>query len=96
MEIKTTAGDLSNFGRPLAIGWSFGPCSTSTRYDNNTAHLERCCLRPGKHILTCYNHNQPEGWKNGLILEVQNNEYCDDFMAYRARRQIMVPGKLCI
>ena len=74
------------------IDWMLGPCSRAQNYvDDYTVYVERCCIAPGIHTLTCVNKAKGEGWKNGYI-EIQGHRYCDDFMSYRAMRKVEILG----
>ena len=76
------------------IYWTLGTCSTSLKYRNDMQIQEKdCCLPAGNHTLTCYNTQQPHGWKKGFIV-INGNRYCDDFIAYKAMRRIMINGNI--
>ena len=79
-----------------AIEWQFGPCSSSDAalangYLSRNVYIERCCIPPGVNVLTCRNKLLSEGWKEGAI-EIQGHQYCNDFMAFKAMRQVNVKG----
>ena len=80
--------DTGNF-----LQWNLGTCSSTenTQYEQNTMYLERCCTEPGKKVLTCRNKHNPDGWKEGFI-EIQGHRYCDDFVAFKGMRQVMIEG----
>ena len=61
-------------------------------YTSNTIYVERCCLAPGLHTLTCYNEKGPYGWGNGSI-EILGQRYCDDFVGFKAMRRVPILGK---
>ena len=54
-------------------------------------HIERCCLTPGRHVLTCQNEDRPYGWGNASV-EIQGQRYCDDFFGSMARRIVVIKG----
>ena len=70
--------------------WSLGSCdSIGIKYSKHTKYLERCCLQPGEHILTCINRRNPYGWDSGYI-EIQGHRFCDDFMSHRMIQKIHI------
>ena len=75
------------------VRWTLGDCSSMNveMYENKGSFAQRCCLTPGRHILTCENSNLEMGWKNAKIL-IDGHSYCDDFLAYKAMRVITVTG----
>ena len=60
-------------------------------YENKGRFAQRCCLTPGKHVLTCENSDMVKGWRNAQIL-IDGHGYCDDFLTYKAMRVITVTG----
>ena len=77
------------------MGSCRGPSKEFTRnanYTSNTTYVERCCLTPGMHILTCLNEKGPYGWGNGSI-EILGQRYCDDFIGFKAMRRVPIFGK---
>ena len=73
------------------LHWIFGPCSKSREYANDNTYIEKCCVRPGNHTLTCLNTKQPYGWKKGTI-EINGHEYCGDFIGFKAMRRVTIKG----
>ena len=73
------------------ISWKFGKCSSSGKYTDYMMYMHRCCLEPGKYILSCINTEQPHGWKNGYI-EIEGFRYCNDFMSYKKMHLINIIG----
>ena len=73
------------------ISWKFGKCSSSGKYTDYMMYMHRCCLEPGKYILSCINTEQPHGWKKGYI-EIEDGRYCDDFMSYKEMQLITITG----
>jgi len=70
--------------------WSLGACdSTEIAYENLQKYVQRCCLEPGQHTLTCINNRTPYGWGDGYI-EIQGHRYCDDFMSYRLIQTVTI------
>ena len=70
--------------------WSLGGCNSSLDYTKSSKYVERCCLLPGWHTLSCHNVN-PEGWP-AMRIEILGHPYCDDFFEKTARRRIIVDG----
>ena len=54
-------------------------------------YTQRCCLKPGKHTLTCYTTDESLGWE-GAKITIDGHIFCDDFITYRAMREIIVTG----
>ena len=73
--------------------WDLGVCKGSNNYVSNSTYVkhERCCLKPGQHILTCHNEKGPYGWGRSSI-QVQGQQYCDDFVGFKAQRSILIHG----
>ena len=82
-----------------------GPCSSAYFYARRmhndigmTFYTERCCVIPGKHILSCigspYKEHDNRGWNAiaGAFLEIQGHKYCDDTITYNAMQMIDVVG----
>ena len=54
------------------LKWSIGPCSSGkykSRWDGTILNTDRCCLAPGKHVLTCKS-NDEYIWRQGYV-EIQ-------------------------
>ena len=76
--------------------WRLGNCeSNGTEYQDFEMYLQRCCLKPGRHALTCKNNRNPYGWDEGYI-EFLGHRYCDDFMSYTMMQMINVNGMISI
>ena len=73
------------------INWELGPCTNAQEYDDYSHYIQRCCLKPGHYTLSCYNTEKPDGWKNGY-LELQNRQFCHDFMSFKAMQRVQVKG----
>ena len=74
-----------------SVNWKFGHCNNARQYDDYREYIQRCCLNPGKHTLTCINNDKPDGWKNSR-LSIQGVDFCHDFMSFKVFRQITVEG----
>ena len=75
----------------VSLKWKLGHCHNARQYNDYREYLQRCCLIPGKHVLTCINNDGPEGWKNSR-LTFQGVDFCHDFMSFKVYRQITVEG----
>ena len=80
------------------LEWQIGPCYNNgtwyldkniENYKKFEKYIERCCITPGQHTLTCINKQKPFGWGMGYI-EIQGHRYCDDFMSYRLMQKITI------
>ena len=71
------------------IGWEFGHCSNSTKYEDFMMYVEKCCISPGNHTLTCYADKQPDGWKQGYI-EILDHRYCDNFIGFKTMNRVEI------
>ena len=77
--------------------WKLGACTSLNSIDSGTTYhhpaiyTERCCLKPGKHTLVCYNNPPARGWNNANIL-INGHRYCDDFDGYKSFLKILVSG----
>ena len=92
LDIKLSSG--SNYS--MAVKWKFGRCSSSNYTFSNhglaVTYIERCWLKQGRQRLTCFKDDQSLGWKDTTI-EIEGHTYCDDFITFKAMRQIEVLGK---
>lgn len=79
--------------RKKSLRWSLGPCSSigDYKYFRPSQYTERCCLAPGKNILTCSTSDFSLGWKDAKI-DIEGHSYCDDFMSLKAIREVMISG----
>ena len=73
------------------LEWRLGTCNSIGILYPTKIYIHRCCLKPGRHTLTCINRRNPFGWDGGYI-EIQGHRYCDDFMAYRLMQTINIKG----
>ena len=73
--------------------WTLGPCTKalSEVYHRTGDFVERCCLEPGKHILTCHTGGRDLGWK-GAHITIDGHIYCDDFISSMAMREVLIEG----
>ena len=94
----------SSYVHSFKGNWTLGPCSSIHNYRHTsssvrqTEYTERCCMAPGKHILTCKGNPSGEfdikGWNalNGGFLEIQGHKYCDDAIFYNSMQTIHIVG----
>ena len=83
----------SMYNRSDAIWWRLGTCEkVGDPYEQYKNYIQRCCLKPQQHILTCINKKHPYGWGDGYI-EIQGHRYCDDFMSYKLMQKVTIKGK---
>ena len=78
--------------------WQLGSCANgSVSYERNYTYTknERCCLPQGMHTLTCHNEKGPFGWGKSSI-EIQGQRYCDDFVGFKAMRNVFISDKCII
>ena len=88
IDIKITTKHNANM-----IRWTLGECKNPESYDDFSSYVERCCLAPGQYTLTCQNTDHPDGWYGGYIA-IQGQRHCDDFLAYKAMRRIVIQGNI--
>ena len=80
------------------IRWKLGACASLNSndrwlaYEYPAIYTERCCLRPGRHTLTCYNEPPARGWGNASIM-IDGHRYCDNFVSYRSFQKVVIKGK---
>ena len=97
------AGEIYNttnitFDGSSEVRWTLGTCSSvnskfeNTEYQYGSSFVERCCLVPGKHTLTCDSIIPTRGWK-GAYLPIDGVTYCDNFINYKLMQKIIVAGK---
>ena len=87
---------MSTMQHSVDIEWSLGTCNSKEEtYEDNKKYLHKCCLKPGKYVLTCINKRTRYGWNNSYI-EIQAYRYCDDFMSYQIMQTIAIKGILGI
>ena len=82
---------LEASNRTRHIKWTFGTCSSAVdSYNGNRIYIERCCQLQGIHTLSCLS-KYPEGW-NTEYIQLQGHQLCDDFVGFKALRQINLEG----
>ena len=63
--------------------WRMGQCSGIHEYTFNKRmmYIERCCVNPGEHILSCHDEEKKVkmGWGNASI-EINGQTYCDNYV----------------
>ena len=74
--------------------WTLGRCAKalSDGFSWVGDFVERCCLEPGKHTLTCHTGGRDFGWKGSHIV-IDGHTYCDDFITSIAMREIEIERK---
>ena len=81
------------------VRWDLGPCSSLNSYFENAIYgyesrfIERCCLAPGKYILSCYSSIPTRGWKNAFLM-INGHPFCDNFIGDRLLQKIDVTGTI--
>ena len=110
MQVKLQVENQQNaslFSRKWKLGSCYGPRDTVTvsknwisvkeveYWNSEVAYLDRCCLRPGIHILTCVNDKSSFGWGDSFI-EIQGQRYCDDFVGAKVFRRVFISGRRLI
>ena len=79
------------------LRWSFGTCSSvnsdleNSVYEYGSIFVERCCLIPGMHTLTCDSNIPTRGWKNAH-LTIAGHIYCDNFIGFKLMQNIIASG----
>ena len=79
------------------VRWSLGTCSSvnsnldTTVYQYGSLFVERCCIAPGKHTLTCDSTIPTRGWKDAY-LTIDGHTYCDNFIGFKLMQKITVAG----
>ena len=69
--------------------WTIGRCHGPPKYRDQD---QRCCLNPGEHTLICENEFHPIGWGKESV-KIQGQEYCNDFVGFKAMRSVLISGK---
>ena len=77
----------------LTVRWSLGACSSlnSSEYQFPALYIHRCCLQPGRHILSCYNDPPGHGWKNAY-LTIDGHRFCDNFVGFTSYQTLEITG----
>ena len=94
--IATKVGNIDSdndnlfFSREWKLASCYGP-KFGMNYSSNEAHYDICCLTPGIYTLICQNTKSNYGWGNAW-LEIEGERYCDDFVGFRALRNVSVKG----
>lgn len=95
MTIKMDEIEPSYFSRKWELDRCHGPSEFGSVQNNSefTVYGERCCINPGEYVLICKNQINPFGW--GLAsLNIQGQQYCNDFVGFRAMRKVLISGKV--
>ena len=84
-------------GSSPKVRWKLGTCSSvnsdiaNTVYQYGSTFVERCCILPGRHTLTCDSSIPTRGWK-GAYLNIGGHTYCDNFIGYKLMQKIFAGG----
>ena len=70
--------------------WAFGSCSSSLEYSSSGIYIEKCCISPGDHILTCNNHEGTDWSRN--VLTIKGHQLCNDYVGYTAMIRLNIEG----
>ena len=79
------------------VRWNLGTCTSlnsdfeNTTYNYESRFFERCCLAPGKNILSCHNNIPIRGWKDAFLI-IGGHTYCDNFIGYKLLQHVVVTG----
>ena len=87
-------GEINKEGSFFSREWKLGSCygpKLGRNYSSNEVHYDRCCLSPGNYTLICQNTKSNHGWGNAR-LEIEGERYCDDFVGFRALRNVFIKG----
>jgi hypothetical protein len=88
--------DVSLTSGHYGSNWEIGPCSSSPMQSKQNQmyakYIEKCCISPGKHTLTCTD-SEKTGWGGGF-LEIQGHRYCHDFIGFTAMRKVVITCRL--
>ena len=99
MDIKVVGENIIEKPTHFLRTWNIGMCRGSLDEKENEENIAignyggRCCLNPGKHTLICRNLKKPYGWGKAAI-RIQGQEYCNDFVGFKAFRHVLISGKL--
>ena len=94
-ESERAYGDRLRLKKAAMARWRLGSCNSLNSSENGDSYVypalytERCCLKPGRHTLVCYNSPPSRGWNNTYIL-INGQRYCDDFISYQSFQTILV------
>ena len=85
--------------------WKLGPCYNtyflkpkSNNDGKPTLYTKRCCIVPGRYVLTCigdpYTKKGILGW-NGVFgfIEIQGHKYCEDSIIFNHMQVVHIVGK---
>ena len=75
------------------VRWSLGACSSlnSSEYQFPALYIHRCCLQPGRHLLSCYSDPPAHGWTNAH-LTIDGHRFCDDFVGFTSFQILEITG----
>ena len=76
------------------LRWSVATCSSGNddhKYRTIGKYKERCCIVPGRKILSCHSDGRALGWKHAQV-RINGHSYCDDFISVKAFREITIHG----
>ena len=71
--------------------WELGSCSLSLEYVTPGVYIEKCCVTPGEHILTCNNHE--DDWSRSVLI-LRGHHFCNDYVGYKAMIRLNISGKI--
>ena len=92
LEPESECFDVSLHKISHATSWKLGACSSSLQYSIPGIYIEKCCISPGDHILTCMN---PEGndWSRSA-LNLLGHEFCNDYVGNTAMIPLNIKGNI--
>ena len=70
--------------------WKLGNCSSSLGFVKPGIYIEKCCVSPGDHILTCDNHEGTDWSRN--VLTIKGHQFCNDYVGYTAMIRLNIEG----
>ena len=75
--------------------WNIGMCQGNDYLGSEDDFISKCCLEPGNHTLSCQNngYHESNGWGD-VSLEIQGQQYCNNFFGSTAFENVLITGKL--
>ena len=70
--------------------WKFGNCSSSLEFFKPGIYIEKCCVSPGNHILTC-NNNEGDDWSRSVLI-IKGHHFCNDYVGNTAMIRLNLQG----
>ena len=72
--------------------WEFGSCSSSPEFSTAGIYIDKCCISPGEHILTC-KKTDGHDWSRS-VLTLKGHQFCNDYVGSKTMITLNLEGTI--